>query len=62
MIDTLLFYEYEAKIGPLDVNLTPLSKAQVAQLESLLRDAIDGRRGPVTDADLGSEYPAGADI
>jgi len=57
MIGDALVFEYEQAVGPVAFTLARVKPERMPHVEQLMRDAIDGKRGPVTDRDLGLDIP-----
>ena len=61
MITSILIEAYERKVGPIDFTFARIGPDREDQLEQMMQDAIDGKRGPITDAELEQETPDDAE-
>lgn len=60
-ITPFLIEDYEAVAGPIQFTLSRIGPDREAEVARLMREVIDGKRKPLTDADLDQEIPARAD-
>jgi len=61
MITDQLIFEYEQAVGPVDFTLARIGPDRAEVVASMMREAIAGKRGPITDKELQQEIPADAD-
>lgn len=61
MITRDLIDEYEAKVGEIAFTLSLIGPDRADQVADMMRQAIAGRRGPITDAELDQEAPPDAE-
>lgn len=61
MIDRVLIEEYRFRMGSLGFTLTLIGPDDEERVEQMMREVIEGRRPPLTDADLGLSIPPEAE-
>ena len=57
----MLLQEYELKVGPVEFTIAQISPEDEERVEAMMREVIDGKRPPLTDANLGIDIPNNAE-
>jgi hypothetical protein len=60
-IDPFLIEDYEAVAGPVQFTLARIGPDREAAVAKLMREVIEGKRPPLTDADLDQAMPDDAE-
>lgn len=61
MITPELIRQYEDQVGPVGFTLARVGPDREDRVATLMRSAIAGERGPITDAELDQNIPDDAD-
>lgn len=57
MITSQLIFEYEQAVGPVEFTLARTGPDREGRVAEMMREAIAGKRGPITDKELEQEMP-----